>query len=126
MNYYFKFNPEEEILELGLFCETFYVFSKDLFMFGGSKNSSHWCLINKDKIKGVCALETTRLYIPDEKRARQVRYGVFKKVRFTCFDTPSGMSKKKYFKSFNGTKLNYRNINKNSVDIKKNFSIKKP
>lgn len=99
LNYYFKFNPEEEILELGLFCETFYVFSKDLFMFGGSKNSSHWCLINKDKIKGVCALETTRLYIPDEKRARQVRYGIFKKVRFTCFDTTSGMSKERYLEA---------------------------
>ena len=99
---------------------------KDSFMFGGSKYSSHWWLINKDQVKGVYALETTHLYIPDEKRMRQVRYGILKKVKFTCFDTPSGMSKKKYFKSFNGVKLNYRNIKKNSVDIKKNFSIKKP
>lgn len=99
---------------------------KDSFMFGGKEDNSHWWLIGKDKFKRIYALETTHLYKPDSKRMNQVQYGILRKVKFSCFETPSGVNKKKIFKSHDGKFLTNNTICSNSYDIKKKISIKKP
>lgn len=97
---------------------------KDSFMFGGNPNKSHWYLVYTRNNKVLYLKQTTHLYKPDIKRMEQVKYGVLRKAKLTSFDVPSGIYKKKIYKSFLNKKISKNDILNNSYDLRFNTKCK--
>lgn len=60
------------------------------------------------KNKRYNAIQTTHLYIKDEKRFKQVKKGNIAVTKFKEFDVPSGVKNSYFSKNIHGTKINIK------------------
>ncbi len=56
---------------------------------------AHWFLFKRKRFRRRGNLyPTTHLYVADTRKKAEVRKGTLRKVRFDCFDCPTGVSRK--------------------------------
>ena len=86
---------------------------KDSYMFDKNSKGSHWYVLYYDRpSSSYRAVELTHLYSPDKKRFDKVKKNTLMKMKFSKFETPSGVDN-----SYYSTDINNKKINVNSKSI---------